>query len=165
MTELKKIKIYTDGGSLENPGPGGYGIILKHKDRIKEISGGYKLTTNNRMELTAAIVALQALKEKCDITLYTDSKYVVDGITLGWAERWKRNGWKRNKKDKAENPDLWNKLLDLVAIHKIKFEWVKGHAGHPENERCDELVKLAANGHHLLVDEGYQNFGNENRLI
>jgi len=155
MAELKKIKIYTDGGSLGNPGPGGYGIILKHNDRIKEISGGYKITTNNRMELTAAIVALNALKEKCDVTLYTDSKYVVDGITLGWAERWKRNGWKRNKKDKAENPDLWSKLLDLVANHQIKFEWVKGHAGHPENERCDELVKIAAGGKHLLNDEGY----------
>ncbi len=165
MAELKKIKIYTDGGSLGNPGPGGYGVILKHKDRIKEISGGYKLTTNNRMELTAAIVALSALKEKCDIILYTDSKYVVDGITLGWAERWRRNGWKRNKKDKAENADLWEKLLNLTEQHQIKFEWVKGHAGHPENERCDELVKKAAMGLHLLTDEGYLRCIDETKLL
>src|SRR5512136_490934 len=114
MSELKKIKMYTDGGSLGNPGPGGYGVIIKYKDKVKEISGGFSNTTNNRMELTAAITGLSALKEKCHVTLYTDSKYVVDGINEGWAERWKKNNWKRNKKDKAENIDLWDKLLNLI---------------------------------------------------
>jgi ribonuclease HI len=155
MSELKKIKMYTDGGSLGNPGPGGYGVIIKYKDKVKEISGGFSNTTNNRMELTAAITGLSALKEKCHVTLYTDSKYVVDGINEGWAERWKKNNWKRNKKDKAENIDLWDKLLNLISEHTVKMEWVKGHAGHPENERCDKLVKEAAANNHLPVDEGY----------
>ncbi len=155
MSELKKIKIYTDGGSLGNPGPGGYGVIIKYKDKVKEISGGFSNTTNNRMELTAAITGLSALKEKCHVTLYTDSKYVVDGINEGWAERWKKNDWKRNKKDKAENIDLWDKLLNLISEHSVKFEWVKGHAGHTENERCDKLVKEAAAKNHLPDDEGY----------
>jgi ribonuclease HI len=159
MSELKKIKMYTDGGSLGNPGPGGYGIIIKYKDKVKEISGGYNNTTNNRMELTAAIVGLSTLKEKCNVTLFTDSKYVVDGINKGWAERWKKNNWKRNKKDKAENTDLWDKLLNLISEHSVKFEWVKGHAGHPENERCDKLVKEAASKNHLPVDEGYDGKG------
>jgi ribonuclease HI len=156
MSELKKIKIYTDGGSLGNPGPGGYGVIIKYKDKVKEFSGGYKLTTNNRMELMAAIVGLSKLKEQCAVTLYTDSKYLADGINQGWAERWKQNGWKRNKKDKAENIDLWDKLLNLITEHKVKIEWVKGHAGHKENERCDKLVKEAVAKNHLPADEGYE---------
>ncbi|MCX6149099.1 MAG: ribonuclease HI [Ignavibacteriales bacterium] len=156
MSDLKNILIFTDGGSLGNPGPGGYGIIIKYKDKVKEISGGYKLTTNNRMELMGTIVALNALKEKCNVTLHTDSKYVVDGIEKGWAERWKKNGWKRNKKDKAENPDLWDKLLEVISQHNVKMEWVKGHAGHPENERCDKLVKEAASQNHLPEDKGYK---------
>lgn len=155
MSELKKIKMYTDGGSIGNPGPGGYGIIINYKDKAKEFSGGYKLTTNNRMELMAAIVGLSVLKEKCEVNLYTDSKYVADGINEGWAERWKKNGWKRNKKDKAENIDLWDKLLYLISEHKVKVEWIKGHAGHPENERCDKLVKEAELKKYLPVDEGY----------
>ncbi|MCW5212898.1 ribonuclease HI, partial [Desulfobulbus sp. TB] len=140
MTTLKKVTIYTDGGCQGNPGPGGYGAVLLCGNHRKEISGGYKLTTNNRMELLACIAALEALKEQCNVTVYSDSKYVVESIEKGWAKRWKANGWKRNKKDKAENPDLWERLLDLGAKHKVKFEWVKGHAGNRENERCDKLA-------------------------
>jgi ribonuclease HI len=152
---MKHVDIFTDGGSLGNPGPGGYGIIVKYKDQEKEFSAGYKLTTNNRMELTGVITALSLLKEKCSAKIYTDSRYVVDGIEKGWARKWKANGWKRNKKDKAENIDLWDKLLDLLEKHDVKFEWVHGHSGHTENERCDKLVRAAALSDANLVDEGY----------
>ena len=165
MSDLKKIQIYTDGGSIGNPGPGGYGVIIKYKEKVKELSGGYKLTTNNRMELTAAIIGLSSLKERCEVTLYTDSQYLANGINEGWAERWKEKGWKRNKKDKAENIDLWDKLLNLISQHEVKIEWIRGHAGHPENERCDKLVREAAAKKHLPEDEGYIKEGNmENGL-
>ena len=153
---LKKVDIYTDGGALGNPGRGGYAAILVHGGHKKEISGGYQHTTNNRMEMTACIKALEMLKYPCKITLYSDSKYLVDGVTKGWAKRWRSNGWKRNKKDMAENIDLWQKLLELIEPHDIEFQWVKGHSGHPENERCDELVKLAAGQDSLPEDEGYK---------
>ncbi len=153
---MKKVDIYTDGGALGNPGRGGYAAILVHGGHQKEISGGYRHTTNNRMEMTACIKALEILKYPCHITLYSDSKYLVDGVTKGWATRWKNNNWMRNKKDRAENIDLWEKLLNLIEPHDIAFEWVKGHSGHPENERCDELVKLAASLDNLPEDEGYK---------
>lgn len=140
---MKKVEIYTDGACSGNPGPGGYGTILRYGDFEKEISGGEAKTTNNRMELTAVIKGLSALKEKCDVTVYSDSKYVVDAINLGWAEKWKENGWKRNKSEKALNPDLWEELLNLIAQHNVEFIWVKGHNGHPENERCDKLAVSA----------------------
>lgn len=152
---LKKIIIYSDGCSLGNPGPGGYGVIVMYKDIRKELSGGFKLTTNNRMELMAAIEGLSALKEKCDVTLYTDSRYVVDGIMKGWAEGWRKKGWMRNKKEKAVNVDLWKKLLDLIEKHKVEIKWVQGHAGHPENEFCDRLAKQSAMGRDLSNDAGY----------
>ncbi len=158
---LKKIEIFTDGGSLGNPGPGGYGVIIVYKDKRKEISGGFNLTTNNRMELTAAIVGLSSLKEKCEVTLFTDSKYVVDGIMKGWARSWRAKGWMRNKKEKAVNPDLWEKLLQLVEFHKVEFKWIKGHAGHPENEICDKLSKTSAAGSNLPCDEGYKSNGSD----
>jgi len=158
---LKKVEIFTDGGSLGNPGPGGFGVIIVYKDKRKEISGGFNLTTNNRMELTAAITGLSALKEKCDVTLYTDSKYVVDGIMKGWAKSWRAKGWMRNKKEKAVNPDLWQKLLELVEFHNVEFKWIKGHAGHPENELCDKLSKKSAVEINLPCDEGYKNNGSE----
>lgn len=135
-----KVIIYTDGACSGNPGPGGWGAILSCGGHEKELCGGEKQTTNNRMELTAVIEALSALKIPCVVTLITDSKYVVDGIEKGWAEKWRAQGWMRNKKDKALNPDLWQKLLELLEIHKVSFQWVKGHAGHPQNERCDQLA-------------------------
>ena len=140
---MKKVKIYTDGACSGNPGPGGYGIILKYGDIEKEISGGEISTTNNRMELMGAILGLEALKEPCEVTLYSDSKYIIDAINNGWALRWRENGWMRTKKDKALNPDLWERLLNLLEKHKVTFEWVKGHNGHPENERCDRLAVAA----------------------
>jgi ribonuclease HI len=144
MSELRKVTIYTDGGCLGNPGPGGYGIVLLCDGHRKEISGGYRLTTNNRMELMGAIVALESWKGRCKVTLYTDSKYVVDAMMLGWAAKWKANNWKRNKHDKALNPDLWERLLAISKNHDVEFVWVKGHAGNRENERCDRLSKDAA---------------------
>ncbi|MBE6631749.1 MAG: ribonuclease HI [Ruminococcaceae bacterium] len=137
---MKKIEIYTDGACRGNPGKGGWGAILLYGDRIKEMSGGEKETTNNRMELTAAIEALAALKEPCKVTITSDSKYLVDGVTKGWAESWRKNGWKKADRSPALNTDLWQKLLDLLEIHEVEFIWVKGHAGHPYNEKCDKLA-------------------------
>ena len=140
MAELKKVEIFTDGACSGNPGPGGWGAILRYGSRELELSGGEKSTTNNRMELTAVIEALKKLKEKCDITIYTDSKYVADGIGKGWAKSWQKNNWRKADKKPALNADLWEVLLNLLEIHKVEIEWVKGHAGHPENERCDRLA-------------------------
>ncbi|WP_028581216.1 ribonuclease HI [Desulfogranum japonicum] len=152
---MKQVEIYTDGGCLGNPGPGGYGAILTFGEHRKELSGGYALTTNNRMELMACIKALEALKFPCKVTITSDSKYVVDSMTKGWAKRWRANNWKRNSKDKAENPDLWAILLDLAEQHTVDFVWVKGHDGHTENERCDQLAKEAASANALEKDGGY----------
>ena len=140
MPEKKQVEIFTDGTCSGNPGPGGYGVILRYKGINKELSGGEACTTNNRMELTAVITGLSALKESCCVTLYSDSKYIIDAIQKGWAKKWQANGWMRNKKDPALNPDLWEKLLHLLEQHEVNFVWVKGHAGHPENERCDRLA-------------------------
>ena len=137
---MKEVTIYTDGACSGNPGPGGWGAILEYKGVEKEMSGGEEMTTNNRMELTGVITALNALREVCRVRLYTDSKYIVDGINRGWAEKWKANGWMRNKKEKALNPDLWDELLSLIAKHDVEFIWVKGHATNPKNNRCDELA-------------------------
>ena len=136
----KRVEIFTDGACSGNPGPGGYGAILRYGEHIKELSGGEEQTTNNRMELTAVITALEALKEPCLVILTTDSKYVVDGIEKGWAKSWRENGWKKKDKKPALNPDLWGRLLDLLEVHEVKFNWVKGHASHPENEKGDELA-------------------------
>ncbi|MBE7024296.1 MAG: ribonuclease HI [Ruminococcaceae bacterium] len=137
---MKQVEIFTDGACSGNPGSGGYGVVLKYGGAQKELSGGDRETTNNRMELTAAIVGLEALKERCAVTLYSDSKYLVDAIKCGWAVKWRENGWMRNKKEPALNPDLWERLLDLLDKHVVELVWVKGHAGHPENERCDKLA-------------------------
>jgi ribonuclease HI len=150
------VIIYTDGGALGNPGPGGYGVVMLYNQHRKELSGGYRLTTNNRMELMAAIMALESLKRPCHITLYTDSRYVADSINLGWAKRWRANGWRKNKTEKALNPDLWERLLDLLAQHQVRVMWVKGHAGNRENERCDELSVAAARQPNLPADEVYE---------
>ena len=141
---MKKVKIFTDGACKGNPGIGGYGAILKYGEHVKEISGAEETTTNNRMEISAVIEALKLLRESCDITIYSDSQYVCNAIEKGWAKKWKSNGWMRNKKEPALNPDLWEELLNLINKHNVKMVWVKGHAGHPENERCDTLAVQAA---------------------
>lgn len=141
---MKQVEIYTDGACQGNPGPGGWGAILRYGGHEKEISGGSNPTTNNRMELSGVIAALKLLKEPCEVTLYSDSQYVCNALTKGWAKKWQANGWMRNKKEPALNPDLWEELLRLTALHKMHIEWVKGHAGHPENERCDHLAVAAA---------------------
>lgn len=134
------VEIFTDGACSGNPGPGGYGAILRVGEHIKEISGGEADTTNNRMELMGVISALSALKYPCDVVLTTDSKYVVDSVSKGWAKKWRANNWIKSDKKPALNSDLWEQLLDLLEVHNVKFVWVKGHAGHPENERCDALA-------------------------
>ena len=137
---MKHVEIFTDGACSGNPGPGGWGAILRFNGVTKELSGGEASTTNNRMELSAVINALAALKEPCRVTLTTDSKYVSDAIGKGWAKKWKANGWRKADKKPALNVDLFEQLLDLLDRHNVTFVWVKGHAGHPENERCDELA-------------------------
>ncbi len=137
---MKKVEIFTDGACSGNPGPGGWGAILRFGDAEKELSGGEKETTNNRMELTAAIEALKALKEPCEVILTSDSKYLTDAINLGWLDAWKRNGFKTAAKKEVKNPELWQKIIELTDIHRVTFIWVKGHAGHPENERCDRMA-------------------------
>ena len=144
QTILTKVDIFTDGACSGNPGPGGYGTILRCGGVEKELSGGEPDTTNNRMELMAVIVGLKALKRPCDVTIYTDSQYVANGITKGWAESWKNNGWRKADKKPAQNPDLWESLLDELSKHEYKIVWLKGHAGHPENERCDKLAVAAS---------------------
>ena len=144
---MKEVEIFTDGACSGNPGAGGYGVILKYQGHTRELYGGEHSTTNNRMELTAVIQGLSALKEPCSVTVTTDSKYIVDSVTKGWAKKWKENNWIKSDKKKALNSDLWEKLLELLDIHKVRFVWVKGHAGHPENERCDELAVKGANEH------------------
>jgi ribonuclease HI len=137
---MKFVELFTDGACSGNPGPGGWGAVLRYNGHEKELSGGERDTTNNRMELTAAIMGLKALKEPCDVRLVTDSKYVADGITKGWAESWRKNNWRKADKKPALNSDLWEQLLELIKKHNVTIEWVKGHAGHPENERCDQLA-------------------------
>ena len=137
---MKHIDIFTDGACSGNPGPGGWGAVLRYNGVERELSGGERQTTNNRMELTAVIKALEALKEPCEVRLVTDSKYVADGIGKGWAESWRKNNWRKADKKPALNADLWEVLLNLLKIHKVEIRWVKGHAGHPENERCDRLA-------------------------
>ena len=141
---MKKVEIFTDGACSGNPGPGGWGTILRYNGVEKELSGGEANTTNNRMELSAVINGLKALKEPCEVTLYSDSQYVCNALKLGWANKWRSQGWMRNKKEPALNPELWGELLDLVEKHQVEIIWVKGHAGHPENERCDRLAVAAA---------------------
>ena len=140
---MKTVEIYTDGACSGNPGPGGWGAILRYGGREKELSGGEAMTTNNRMELTAVIAALEALKESCAVELWSDSKYVVDALSLGWAEKWRANGWKKPDKKTALNPDLWEKLLTLAAEHEMHYHWVKGHADNEYNNRCDALAVAA----------------------
>lgn len=140
---MSTVYIYSDGACSGNPGPGGYGVLLRQKDKELELSGGEPETTNNRMELMGVITGLEALKKPCKVIVQTDSKYVVDGIMKGWAKSWKKNGWVKGDKKPALNADLWDRLLNLLEKHDVEFNWIKGHAGHPENERCDKLAVAA----------------------
>ena len=147
------IEIYTDGAAKGNPGPGGYGVILEYRGHIKELSGGFQLTTNNRMELLAVIIGLEAIKETgYKIVIFSDSKYVVDAVNKQWLFAWEKNQYKKKK-----NPDLWKRFLRVYRQHKVTFKWVKGHAGHAQNERCDELAVIASSSNNLNVDQGYEN--------
>ena len=137
---MKTVTLYTDGACSGNPGPGGWGAILEYMGHEKELSGGEASTTNNRMELTAVIMGLEALKEPCCVELYSDSNYVIDGLQKGWAEGWRKRGWVKSDKKPALNPDLWGQLLDLTAKHTIRYHWVKGHAENEKNNRCDQMA-------------------------
>ena len=150
-----RIEIFTDGGSLGNPGPGGYGVVIIAGDR-RELSGGYRLTTNNRMELMGAIRGLAAVSPGSQVLLQSDSRYLVDGITRGWATGWRRRGWKKSNGQPTLNADLWEQLLGLVAVRDVQFRWVKGHAGDRENERCDQLARRAAAAESLPPDSVYE---------
>ena len=148
---MKEVMMYSDGSCLHNPGPGGYGVILRYRGHEKELTAGYKLTTNNRMDLRAVIAGLQQLKEPCRVTVCTDSQYVKNGIT-SWIKSWKRNGWRTSTKAPVKNQDLWQLLDQECLRHEVSWTWVKGHAGHPENERCDALARTAAQGSDLQDD-------------
>jgi ribonuclease HI len=161
-SNLPRVVIYTDGACTGNPGPGGYGVILKSGQNRKEISSGYRLTTNNRMELMAVIAGLAAVKKRCQIILYTDSQYIADSINQRWVYQWKEKGWRRGKREKAQNVDLWEKILQLLDEHQVEIKWVKGHVGDPENERADFLAVQASRGPHLLSDEYYEKLSAQN---
>lgn len=141
---MKQVELFTDGACSGNPGPGGWGAILRYNGHEKELSGGEAMTTNNRMELMGVIEGLKALKEPCEVTLTSDSKYVCDALKLGWAKKWQKNGWIKSDKTKAKNPELWEELLLLAEKHTLRIHWVRGHNGHPENERCDSLAVAQA---------------------
>ena len=154
-TTMKTIMIYTDGACLGNPGPGGYGAVIDCNGERREISGGRKLTTNNRMELLAVIEALEILPQPSIVSLVTDSRYVHDAIEKRWLASWIKKGWVNSERKPVKNQDLWQRMIPLIARHKVKFNWVRGHTGHPENERCDVLARNAATARGLLADEGY----------
>lgn len=154
---MAHVEIYTDGGCEPNPGPGGYGVVLIHPKKRAEVSGGFRKTTNNRMEIFAAIAGLELLKQPCKVTLYSDSQYLVDAMMKGWLAKWKRDKWWRTKTERPENIDLWQRLDALCQTHQVEFRWVKGHDGHLENERCDQLAMAAWRQPNLPLDDGYEN--------
>ena len=153
---MKRVVIHTDGGCKGNPGPGGYGAVLVAGKHRKELSAGYRLTTNNRMELRAAIAALASLNEPCEVELHSDSQYLIDAISKKWIDGWQKRGWKTAAKQPVKNQDLWLQLLAAIGQHQVDWRWVKGHAGHAENERCDELGNIAVVGRNLLEDVGFE---------
>ena len=150
------VIVYTDGACIGNPGPGGYGIVILHNGERRELSSGFRHTTNNRMEMLAAVVALENFGARARVLLHSDSRYVVDAIEKGWARKWKANRWMRNAKEPAINPDLWERMLTVVDLHDVRFQWVRGHAGNPENERCDVLATSAARRGGWPADESYE---------
>ena len=152
---MKEVTIYTDGACSGNPGKGGFGVVLNYMGKKKEISKGYRCTTNNRLEIMAALAGLSALKEPCKVVLYSDSKYLVDSVNKGWIASWQKNGWKNSKKDKVKNRELFEELIELMNVHEVEYRWVKGHDGHSENERCDYLATSAAKADNLEEDTGY----------
>jgi len=157
---MKHVIIYTDGACLRNPGPGGYGVVMRYKDQVRELSAGFRLTTNNRMEILGCVAGLMALKEPCQVTLYSDSRYVVDAIAKSWVVKWRKNDWTRRDESGSRkqvlNQDLWLQMIDLCDKHQTDFQWVRGHTGIEGNERCDELARAAATGSSLGVDVGYE---------
>ncbi len=154
---MKHVEIYTDGSSRGNPGPGGYGTVIRYGAHARELAQGFQKTTNNRMEILAAVAGLEVLKEPCEVTVYSDSRYLVDAQTKGWVEGWKKRGWRKKDKSAVKNVDLWQRLEEVAAGHAIHWQWVKGHSGHDMNELCDELATSAADGERgeLLVDSGF----------
>ncbi len=152
----ERVEIYTDGACKGNPGPGGYGVVLVAAGRRRELSGGFRKTTNNRMELLACIEGLRSLKRPCTVVLTSDSKYVVNAMGKGWAKKWRSKGWTLSPSKPAKNPDLWAELLDLCEMHDVEFTWVKGHSAHPENERCDQLAVAACGQKDLAPDRGFE---------
>jgi len=154
---LPEVQIYTDGAAEPNPGKGGYGVVLLFGKHRKELSEGFELTTNNRMELLAVIIGLEALKKPCEVTVFSDSRYVVDAVEKGSVFRWEKKNWMRTRKEKAKNPDLWKRFLTVYEKHTVSLEWVPGHMGIMENERCDQLAVQAAKSEKKVVDEGYVN--------
>jgi ribonuclease HI len=158
---MSEVTIYTDGACSGNPGPGGYGVLMQSGKHTKELSQGYRKTTNNRMELMAVTAGLKSLVRACEVTLYSDSRYVVDSIEKGWAKGWRARGWIKADKQPAQNADLWVLALEQLERHKVKLVWVKGHASNPGNNRCDELAVAATKGGALLVDAGFENKSSE----
>lgn len=153
---MDTFHVFTDGACIGNPGPGGYGVVIVGASGRRELSGGFRRTTNNRMEIFAAVAALRALEKPSKGVLHSDSRYVVDSIAKGWAVGWRKKNWMRTKTERALNSDLWQLMLELLEPHEIRFQWVRGHAGHAENERCDQLANTAARGRELVVDDGYE---------
>lgn len=158
---MKRVQIYTDGSARGNPGKGGYGAVLEYRDSsgrlyTKEISGGYRCTTNNRMELMAVIAAVEELRQPCEIELFSDSQYIINAFNKGWVYSWLKKGWVRGKNDPVKNVDLWKRLLKDIKEHDVTWNWVKGHSGHSQNERCDALATQAADSDHLMEDRGYE---------
>ena len=157
-----KVTVYTDGSARGNPeGPGGYGAVIEYMDtrgilHVKELSAGFRRTTNNRMEMMAAIAAMEALNRPCDVALYSDSQYLVNAFNQHWIQNWIKKGWMRGKNEPVKNVDLWKRMLEAMKPHNVTFYWVKGHAGHPQNERCDQLATAAADGSDLLIDMEYE---------
>lgn len=159
MSEINVVDLYTDGACSGNPGPGGFGVMLRFGRHVKELSGGFRCTTNNRMELMAVIKGLEALKRPCRVNLYTDSQYIVNAMTKGWARNWQAKGWRRSTGEPAKNPDLWRRVLELAAVHRINWNWVKGHAANEHNNRCDRLAVEASRSQSLAEDEAYVHGG------
>jgi ribonuclease HI len=156
-TGVKNVIIHTDGACIKNPGPGGYGIVISDGSRRKELSGGFRHTTNNRMEIMAAIITIESITSQSQVTVFSDSQYLVKAMSQGWVKRWQKNGWKRNKRELALNPDLWGRLLKACDSHEVEFRWVRGHSDNHENAWCDQLANKAAVFSNLPADTGYDN--------